>query len=146
MADIQGIPGKYQWAEIRTSAIVSTSWEEYIIAKDARPDRWDGVEDANLFILDIFFTIGSLTNVILEIYTSNDGVIYTPVTVSDLATSIGDAGLAKLTATLTASADVQWTIRDLMANFIKIRWKGTGTVTSSLLALQARLGRRPITD
>jgi hypothetical protein len=73
-------------------------------------------------------------------------VIYTPVTVSDLATSIGDAGLAKLTATLTASADVQWTIRDLMANFIKIRWKGTGTVTSSLLALQARLGRRPITD
>jgi len=83
--------------------------------------------------VDINFTLGSLTNVVLRYYVSMDGTNWTPV-----ETDGGDGVSHTLTATTTKAVPVQaggW-------KFFKTSAQGTGTVTSSSLTLNYRYLRR----
>lgn len=73
------------------------------------------------------FTIGSLTNVILRAYASQDGTTW------DLCYS--EAGLATV-VTLAASDTISLTLPQLSGyKFARVTAQGTGTVTNSLLVL-----------
>lgn len=81
-------------------------------------------KDASLTV-DLDFTIGSLTNVIVRFYTSMDGTTYKPVAVNG----------ALLTETITANATRCYTVPDLNGwPFFRVSVQGTGTVTGSLCA------------
>ncbi len=82
--------------------------------------------------VDIAFTLGSLTNVILKFYVSMDGVTWIDA---------GDfAGLNSYT--LTASTTKAFCIAHPGWKFFAVGATGTGTVTSSLLAVNLRYLKR----
>lgn len=74
------------------------------------------------------FTIGSLTNVILRFYVSNDNSTFIPL--EDTA-----GGVSR---TLTATGKRSFTLRAPGWNWFRVSAQGTGTVTSSSLALNYR--------
>jgi hypothetical protein len=84
--------------------------------------------------VDLSFTIGSLTNVIVRFYASMDGVTYDPIVVN---------GGTIMTETLTASAERCYVVPPLAGwkNF-RITLQGTGTATSSTANASYRYLRR----
>jgi hypothetical protein len=74
--------------------------------------------------VDLTFTIGSLTNVIVKFYGSADDITYDPLA----------NGIAQLTETLTASAERMYVISAPGVRYFKASVQGTGTVTSSTCA------------
>lgn len=74
--------------------------------------------------VDLTFTIGSLTNVIVKFYGSADDITYDPLA----------NGIAVLTETLTASAERMYVISAPGVRYFKASVQGTGTVTSSTCA------------
>lgn len=72
--------------------------------------------------VDLTFTIGSLTNVIVRFYASMDGTTYDPITVNGQTMS----------ETLTASAEKCYVLPSLLGwKFFRVSMQGTGTATSS---------------
>ena len=83
--------------------------------------------------VDLSFTIGSLTNVIVRFYASSDGVTYKPI-------SIGGVVMAE---TLTASAERCYVLPSLAGwKYVRASLQGTGTVTSSSAAIVYRYQKR----
>jgi hypothetical protein len=79
------------------------------------------------------FTIGSLTNVIVRFYASMDGVTYVPIA----------AGSALMTETVTATATRVYAPASLVGwKFFRATLQGTGTVTSSSATVNYRYLRR----
>ena len=77
---------------------------------------------ASTVTVDVDFTLGSLTNVILRFYASMDGVTWKQVV----------SGGTVLTETLTASATQAFAMPHLSGwKFFRASAQGTGTVTSS---------------
>lgn len=86
-------------------------------------------------LVDIAFTLGSLTNVILRAYVSMDGSTWQVL--GDAAANTANA------ATLTADNTSMWSLPlPTGAKFFRVTAQGTGTVTSSSLALTYRYVRR----
>jgi hypothetical protein len=86
--------------------------------------------------VQVDFTIGSLTNVILKGYVSDDGTTYRLV-------SAEVAVPTAMTATLTATATPVLVFSGLGGwKYFRVSAEGTGTVTSSSLALKYRYLRR----
>lgn len=86
-------------------------------------------------LLDVNFTLGSLTNVILKAYVSTDGVTFVPL-------REGPAALVA-TVTLTASDAFGWSLRVPSGyKYFRTSATGTGTVTGSLLATSYRYVKR----
>lgn len=84
---------------------------------------------ASRVAVDLSFTVGSLTNVIVRFYASVDGVTWKPIS----------AGLAVLTETITASAERCYALPSLAGfKFFRASLQGTGTVTSSSATLSYR--------
>lgn len=82
------------------------------------------------------FTIGSLTNVVLRFYASMDGTTYYQI-------FAGSSVLVAQVATLTATASIAIPLPQLLGwKFFRATAQGTGTVTSSSLALTYRYARR----
>ncbi len=132
---------KNQYAEIRSTGVLDTALNEYIISSTDNADGWQSVEDSNQLILDILFTKGSLTNIVFKVWYSQDGTNYTQATMSTPLN--GAADLEVLSATFTANFVGQWKF-DVKTRYIKVTWQATGTVTSSDLILLATLGIVPI--
>lgn len=89
-------------------------------------------------LVDIDFTIGMLTNVILKAYVSQDGVTYRQLREG--------AGATQYSVTLTASSTDCWSIKlPSGAKFFRVTAIGSGTVTNSLLALTYRYQREGAT-
>ena len=79
------------------------------------------------------FTIGSLTNVVVRFYASMDGVTYVPIA----------AGSAMMTEPVTATATRIYAPSSLSGwKFFRASLQGTGTVTSSSATLNYRYLRR----
>jgi len=79
--------------------------------------------------VDLSFTLGSLTNVIVRFYASTDGVTFDPI--ASPATVV--------TETLTASAERCYVLPSLAGwKFFRATAQGTGTVTSSSCAFSYR--------
>jgi hypothetical protein len=84
--------------------------------------------------VDLSFTIGSLTNVIVRFYASMDGVTYDPIVVN---------GGTIMTETLTASAERCYVVPALSGwKQFRISLQGTGTTTSSTANATYRYLRR----
>ena len=81
------------------------------------------------------FTIGSLTSMTLKFEVSYDGITYYQLPVMVAGTG-GDSSPSLETITLSATAN--WAFNMYMHNlYLKVSAIGTGTVTDSLLAIQA---------
>ena len=81
--------------------------------------------------VDLSFTLGSLTNVIVRFYGSSDDVTYKP---------IAESG-AIVTETLTADAERMYALSLPGVRYFKASVQGTGTVTSSSCAFTYRYSR-----
>lgn len=83
--------------------------------------------------VDLDFTLGMLTNVIVRFYGSMDGTTYKPIA----------PGSAVMTETITANATRAYIIDGLVGwKFFRVSLQGTGTVTNSLAAVSYRYLRR----
>lgn len=110
----------------RTAAILTTS-EVAATALDVNETFGANVS------VDLSFTIGSLTNVIVRFYASTDGVTYKSIAV----------GGVEMAETLTASAERCYVLPSLAGwKYIRASVQGTGTVTGSSAAIVYRYQRR----
>jgi hypothetical protein len=75
----------------------------------------------NSFSVELDFTIGSLTNVVVRFYGSADGATWRPLS----------NGTAVLTETITATASRYYMARLSGVRYVYVSVQGTGTVTSS---------------
>lgn len=85
------------------------------------------------FNVQIDFTIGSLTNMVVRFYGSMDGTNFYGL--------YGTNGSA-LTQTLTASSTISVPVKAGGWKFMRVSCQGTGTVTSSSATVTARYLRR----
>lgn len=83
--------------------------------------------------VQVDFTIGMLTNVIVRFYVSMDG--------TNFYTLFGPSG-AVLTQTLTASSTLGIPVEAVGWKFLRVSAQGTGTVTGSSAAITIRYLRR----
>jgi hypothetical protein len=84
--------------------------------------------------VDLSFTIGSLTNVVIRFYASMDGVTYKAIAVN---------GGTLMSETLTASAERCYPVPPLAGwKQFRVTLQGTGTTTSSSATVTYRYLRR----
>jgi hypothetical protein len=114
---------------VRASAILTTG----AVATD-RVDLNNANSGSDLSV-QVDFTLGSLTNVILKPYVSMDGTTYY---------QLASAAASTLeSVTLTADDTRAWRMPVPAGwKWFRLTAQGTGTVTSSLLALTVRYSRR----
>jgi len=118
---------------IRTAAVLTTS---YVAGTELTPSNVDPIIHNQLILL-VDFTIGSLTTAELKIEFSPDGTNYYQETADSVSGgTIGEAvGTRQFSA--TGAYRIAVPIKD---HYIKVSVKGTGTVTSSSMAIKAILG------
>jgi hypothetical protein len=122
--------GDYKYGTARAAAILTNS---YVAA-----DTITEASGYNSLMLQLYFTIGSLTSCEIKIEKSMDGTNFTRVT--NIATSGATNTLTLQENTFTATGNYEILLTNLKANFIKVSAKGTGTVTSSSLKIDYTLG------
>jgi hypothetical protein len=125
----------YKKTSVRSAAILTNS---YVAGTVIGPTTGDKLltHQYNQLTLLVDFTIGSLTDVLIKVEFSDDGTTYFQEhnkTVSSGITTF-NANEYKLTATGKVAIGIPVNYR-----FIKISAVGTGTVTSSSLAIDAIL-------
>jgi hypothetical protein len=90
------------------------------------------VHDSHVTV-DLSFTIGSLTNVVVRFYASMDGTTYDPIY----------NGTTAVTETITASGERAYVLPRLSGwKKMRVSVQGTGTVTSSSAAFTYRWLRK----
>ena len=95
----------------------------------------------NQLIINSSFTIGSLTSAEIKVEFSKDGTTYYQESVGDTTTTAGTDLVKVLEHSISATGNYRLAIPILPGEtYIKISAKGTGTVTSSSLAINATLG------
>ena len=116
---------------VRASAVLTTSYVAGTVI--------DNCEAYNQLMIYFQFTKGSLTSLEIKVEFSLDGVIYCQEISESIAT-----GVATMSAEyhqLTPSGDQNGVLSiPIKCSKIKISAKGTGTVTSSLLKIDAIVG------
>lgn len=124
----------YQFVNIRTAAILTNEYVPATILnfKNVNPS------DKNQLIIDVYFTIGALTDCQIKIEFSHNGTNYVQET-ADSAPSSGVVTESVIVRKLTATGNYRITL-PIKDNHIKISAIGTGTVTNSSLALDAKVG------
>lgn len=113
---------------VRTDAILTTGYVAGTVLED--------MEKFNQLILEVKFTIGSLTSAEIKIEYSQDGTTYYQDTNKSISTGTNTLYLANYTFSATGNYQIEVPI---VARFIKVSAKGTGTVTSSVLGITARM-------
>lgn len=116
-------------AIIRASAVLTTSYVAATVISNA--------EGFNQLVLYVDFTIGSLTTAELKVEFSDDGATYFDEIVETV--SSGTATALPLVHAVGATGKKRYMI-PIKDKYIKVSVKGTGTVTSSLMAIKAFLG------
>lgn len=120
----------FRTESVRSSAILTDTY----VAGTAI----DTQGDYNQAVINVAFTIGSLTTAEIKVEFSNDGTTYYQET-------NGAGSGATVTETLAAhqiSAAGNYRIPvPILDRYIKISVKGTGTMTNSLMAVSLNLGR-----
>lgn len=116
-------------AEVRSAAILTNSYVEGTIIDEAN--------QYNQLSLEIAYTKGSLTSLEIKIEYSQDGVTY--VQDANVAPSAGTNTISVSEYTYAGSTANFILDMPINTNFIKVSAKGTGTVTSSSLAINAVL-------
>ena len=131
---------KYRHKNIRSSAVLTGS---YVAATVLGPEGVSASIDPvnnNQLVLLVNFTIGSLTSAELKVEFSNDGTTYYQETASSISSGTSTDSL--LAHSFTATGNYRLPI-PLVDRYVKVSVKGTGTVTNSLMAVDAVVSIRP---
>jgi hypothetical protein len=119
---------------IRSSAILTNS---YVAATVLGGGKDEGrVAEYNQLAAYFYYTKGSLTSLEVKIESSLDGTNYVQET--NIAVSGATITMNKGEFTTTEDGNFKITM-PMSAKFVKISAKGTGTLTSSLLGIEAML-------
>lgn len=130
----------YLKKNIRSSAALTTSYvEATLLDPQGIGSNADPVENNKLVLL-VGFTIGSLTSAEIKIEFSDDGETYYQETNSSV--SGGTSTLTVNENKMSASGNYVYSI-EYTARYIKVSAKGTGTVTDSLMSIDAIVALRP---
>ena len=123
----------YIYENIRTSSILTTSYVAGTVLnfKNISP------QDKNQLIIYVAFTKGSLTTAELKVEFSHDGITYYQETFSSISSGTSTETLGEHSFSASGNYRIAVPIKD---SYIKISVKGTGTVTSSSMAVDAVLG------
>lgn len=113
---------------VRASAILTDAYVAGTVLAD--------MEKFNQLILEVSFTIGSLTSAEVKVEYSQDGTTYYQDTNKSISSGTSTLYLANYTFSATGNYQIEVPI---VARFIKVSVKGTGTVTNSLMAVNARM-------
>lgn len=129
----------YSLFSVRAAAILTTSAVAGTVIGGT-------TESSNLFynnqlIILADFTIGSLTNVILTVEFSPDNSNWYAETYEDIAASTGVATVRVKTHVIAATGKLRLPPITICDSYIRISATGTGTVTSSSLAVQVIIGK-----
>ena len=132
---------KYQKkATIRSSAVLTGSYvAATVVGPEGLAPDIDPVNNNQLGLL-VNFTIGDLTSAELKVEFSDDGSTYYQETASSVS---GDTSTETLVEHSFASTGNYRLLIPIVDRYIKVSVKGTGTVTSSLMDLEAIIGVRP---
>lgn len=127
---------EYTLYNIRPATILTTG---YVAGTVIGPTNEGSVipSQANQMIVYASFTIGSLTSAELKIEFSNDGTTYYQQTFTSVSGGTSTASIGNYTWNATGNYRLEIPIKD---NYIKISVKGTGTVTSSSMTVDAVIG------
>lgn len=127
--------GDYKKVAVRSSAVLTNSYVAGTVIGPATGDK-PLVHQYTQLLLYVDFTIGSLTDAQIKVEFSDDGTTYYQETYSSVSTttSTESLGVHKLTATGLYRIAIPITDK-----YIKVSSVGTGTVTSSLMAIDAIL-------
>jgi len=119
----------YKREAIRSAAILTGSYVAGTVIEN--------LHTKNQVVLLLKFTIGSLTSCEVKIEWSPDGTTYYQETFGSIASTTDTLSLGEHKMTGTGNFRLPVSIKD---RFMKVSAKGTGTVTSSSLAIEAVIG------
>lgn len=119
---------------IRSSAILTTSYVAATVLGGSQDNAL--VPEYNQLAAYFIYTKGSLTSLEVKVESSLDGTNY--VTETNIAVSGATITMNKGEFTTTEDGNFKIAL-PMSAKFIKVSAKGTGTVTNSLLEIQAML-------
>ena len=119
----------YAYKPVRAAAILTNSYVAGTVLTN--------VQEKNQLEIEVQFTKGSLTNAIIKVEFSPDGVTYRQQTFGSISTGVKTLSLG----TNLIAADGNYTISiPIKTKNIKISAIGTGTVTSSSMEINAVVG------
>lgn len=119
----------YIFRNVRAAAILTNGYVAGTVI-DASPSH-------NQLVIQADFTIGSLTDAQIKVEFSHDGTTYYQETFSSVSAGVSTESLGVHKLAATGKYRIAVPIKD---RFIKISSIGTGTVTSSSLAIDAVIG------
>lgn len=119
---------------VRTAAILTNA---YVAGTTITGVGGNGVHLTNQLELYVDFTIGSLTDAQIKIEFSNDNSAYFQESASSISGGTDTISLLVHKLTATGKYRIAIPIKD---RFVKVSVIGTGTVTSSSLAIDAIIG------
>jgi len=122
----------YQSKTIREAAILTTS---YVVASADEFLPAD-VMSADQVVVFLDFTIGSLTTLEVKIEYSNDGTNWYQETFGSVS---GGTNTLSAGVNSAAATGVYTIMSDIAGKYVRVSAKGTGTVTSSSLKIEAAL-------
>lgn len=126
----------YQKVDVRASAILTNSYVAGSVIGPGQTNDYD-CHRFNQLILLISFTIGSLTDGRVKVEYSHDGTTFFQETFLSTSGTVATASLGEYKMTATGNYQVAIPLR---YRYIKISAMGTGTVTNSLMEIDALLG------
>lgn len=142
----------YRYMPIRDSAVLTNSYVPGRVIGQVPSDLASNPPDAvyiagpvglrNQLILYVDFTLGSLTSAEIKVEFNNDPTDtngWYQETIDDIAASTGIVTERTALRTLTATGKYRIPIK-INDQFIRISVHGTGTVTSSLMKVNAIIG------
>jgi len=118
----------YDYRTVRSSLVLTNSYVAGTVLT--------GLKNFNQLVIEVDFTIGSLTSMELKVEFLN-GAVYSQETFSSLSGSTSTDTLGEHTMTATGIYNIPIPIK---CSGVRISVKGTGTVTSSLCAINAVVG------
>ncbi len=124
----------YAFRAVRASTVLTGSYVAgTVLGPLGKGQRTDPV-DNNQLNLYVSFTIGSLTSAEIKVEFSDDGTTYYQETASAISSGTSTDSVLAHTVTATGNYRIPIAIAD---RYIKVSAKGTGTVTNSLLQIDA---------
>lgn len=123
----------YQIYDIRASAVLTNSYVAGTVLNysNANPAL------RNQLNIYVSFTIGSLTTAQVKVEYSHDGTTYYQDTFEAISSGTSTMSLGEYSFAATGNYVISIPVK---SSYIKISAKGTGTVTDSLMAIQAVVG------
>lgn len=127
----------YAYRAVRAAAVLTNSYVAGTVvgAEDAGGDYPHNV---NQLIVYVDFTLGSLTSGQVKVEFSHDNVTYYQESFSSISGTTDTVSLGEHSFAATGKYRLAIPIKD---KYIKISAKGTGTVTSSTMTINAAYGR-----